>query len=130
VFGDGRHLTRLGAHTLAALHEHTRSRAHREAALSDPETSLLACLASDVDVRVGARVADYPAPLTIHTAHAALQVVAVDAGQADARERQRELAIDQNMTAAGAHVTRIPAWLCRHDPDAAARAVLAWPPST
>jgi hypothetical protein len=127
VFGDARHLSRLGAPTLAALHEHTRSRAHRETQLSDAETALLACLATDVDVRVGATVADHPAPGSILTSGAATLVVAVDAGQADGAARLRELAPDQNMIAAGARVLRIPAWLCRSDPEAAVQMVLAAP---
>ncbi len=62
--------------------------------------------------------------MSIVTASAGTLVVAVDSGQADAAERLRTLAIDRNMIDAGAQVLRIPAWLCRSDPEAAAAAVL------
>lgn len=130
VFGDARHLNRLGTPTLAALHDHTQARSHHETQLSDAETTLLACLPNDIDVRVGGRVADYPVRVNVQTTSGTTLVVAVDAGQADATERLRELTIDQNMTAAGAQVLRIPAWLCRYDPAAGAQGILAAPRSS
>jgi hypothetical protein len=125
AFGDAAHLVSLGARTLAALHDHTRSRSRREAPLSEAEAALLTALPSYVDVRLSATVANHPAPLSILTPAGTTRVAAVDHGQADATARLRELTIDQHMTAAGADVLRIPAWLCRSEPARAAEAVLA-----
>jgi hypothetical protein len=124
VVGDAHELDGLGAATLVALRDHARAHAEVEVTLNHVEKTLLANLPVDVDVRVGERVASHRTQLSLRTDQGTTVVLAVDAGQGDAAQRLRTLLLDQIMISAGAEVIRVPAWLCRHDPDEAARTVL------
>jgi hypothetical protein len=124
VVGDAEELDELGAATLMALRDHARARSHVEVKLNGAEKALLASLPADADTRVGERVASHQTRLSLRTDGGTTVVLAVDAGQDDAAERLRNLLLDQIMMSAGAHVIRVPAWLCRQDPDDAGRMVL------
>ncbi|HWH09713.1 MAG TPA: AAA domain-containing protein [Solirubrobacteraceae bacterium] len=124
VLGDARHLEAVGSATLVGLHRHATSRAVTDRRPGDAEAAVIGHLPDEIDVRLDQKIADYVARLSVRTG-ATTTVVVIDAGETDAAERLRGLQRDQNMIAAGAEVLRIPAWLCRTDPSAAAQLVVS-----